>query len=322
MSLIKIAFAQTSPLNLVEFINFYCREGLELNYCLQGIYNLLVAIAVLVAFFVFLFGAFENLLSTIPDFKKQGKDRMKNAIIGLVIIFLSGVVLYWINPYIFNARLILYKVEKLDIRQELVIIGKGTETSGLPEIEGQGINPSQSGIQYNHPLIKQGDPAWANIPYRHPVCGKESQTIKSSGCGIASLAMAIAYYNNYTPDKYYNLIKTLAKDAVDQGYRTCDSGTSYALYTDNTYLRKWNIKGVYIGTDISKAINALRNNKIVIAAMRGPSRFTARGHYITLVGFNNNKFLINDPGPRDVKDSTKEEFIKFVKAMWIIYPLQ
>jgi len=113
MNLINFAFAQniTSPVDLVGFIQEYCRSGVNLNFCLQGIYNLLVAIAVAVAFFSFLFGAFENLLSTIPDVKMQGKNRMKNALIGLAIIFISGVFLYWINPSIFNARLIMYKVK-------------------------------------------------------------------------------------------------------------------------------------------------------------------------------------------------------------------
>jgi len=112
MNLIKFALAQSinSPLDLVGFIREYCRVGTNLNYCLQGIYNFLVAIAVAVAFFVFLFGAFENLLSTIPDVKMQGKNRMKNAIIGLAVIFISGIFLYWINPSIFNARLIMYRV--------------------------------------------------------------------------------------------------------------------------------------------------------------------------------------------------------------------
>jgi D-alanyl-D-alanine dipeptidase len=113
MNLINFAFAQgiSSPLDLTGFIQEYCRTGVNLNFCLQGIYNLLVAIAVVVAFFMFLFGAFENLLSAIPDVKMQGKNRMKNAIIGLGIIFVSGVVLYWINPSIFNARLIMYQVQ-------------------------------------------------------------------------------------------------------------------------------------------------------------------------------------------------------------------
>jgi len=96
-------------MSLAEFIQSYCAFN-NLRSCLQGVYNLLVALAVVVAFFMFLFGIFENLLSTVPDVKLQGKNRMKNALIGLVIIFATGVILYWINPSIFSARLILYQI--------------------------------------------------------------------------------------------------------------------------------------------------------------------------------------------------------------------
>jgi len=109
-------------MNITEFVSQYCGTTSNLQVCLQGIYNLLVAIAVVVAFFMFLFGAFENLLSTIPDVKMQGKNRMKNAIIGLGIIFITGIVLYWINPYIFSARLIMYQITNLEI-QEIIIEG-------------------------------------------------------------------------------------------------------------------------------------------------------------------------------------------------------
>ncbi|GIW66177.1 MAG: hypothetical protein KatS3mg095_0075 [Candidatus Parcubacteria bacterium] len=94
-------------MNFTEFINSYCNsfEG-----CLQGIYNLGVALAVLVAFFVFIFGAFKNLLSVVPDVKMEGKTMMRNAIIGLVVIFISGTILYWINPFIFNPVIIVYNI--------------------------------------------------------------------------------------------------------------------------------------------------------------------------------------------------------------------
>jgi hypothetical protein len=111
-------------MSITEFVSQYCGTTSNLQACLQGIYNLLVAIAVVVAFFMFLFGAFENLLSTIPDVKMQGKNRMKNAIIGLGIIFITGIVLYWINPYIFSARLIMYQITNLEV--PLVVVNTTT----------------------------------------------------------------------------------------------------------------------------------------------------------------------------------------------------
>jgi hypothetical protein len=241
---------------------------------------------------------------------------MFGALKGLFVIFMFGAILYWVNPNIFNAKLIFFRVTSLEIPLENVDIG--TEVSGLPQIEGTGKNPSQSGIQYGKPLIKQGDPLWANHPYRNPKCGSPNQTIGSSGCGIASLAMAIAYYNNYQPNQYHSLITQLADAVVNKGYRTCNQGTAHALYGDNNFLGQWGVKGTPIGKKINAAIDAVEQGKIVIAAMSGPSMFTKQGHYITLVGFSNNKFLINDPGPRDVRKASKDDVQSAVVAMWII----
>ncbi|MEO0118882.1 MAG: C39 family peptidase [candidate division WOR-3 bacterium] len=317
VNLPNFTFAQTQINQAIQFLQYYCGPGGSINYCLQGIYNLIVALAVVVAFIMFILGAFKNLLSTIPDVKMEGKKQMINAIIGLVVIFSSGVLLYWVNPQIFNAKLIMFRVDFTN-PTVLLEIGQGTEQSGLPEIEGEGANPKTSGIQHGKPLIKQNDPAWAYIPYRNPTCGNENQTIGSSGCGIASLAMAIAYYNNYSKDKYYSLITTLAKDAVNNGFRTCNNGTAWKLFTSSYLKEKWGVSGRLIGKNIEEAKKALSNNKIVIAAMSGPSPFTRRGHYITLVGFELGKFLINDPGPKDVKEASEDIFKQFVKAMWVI----
>lgn len=97
-------------LNIINLLGQYCHVGADLNICIQGIYNLIVAFAVVIAFIMFLLGAFKNLLSVVPDIKAEGKRQMKNSIIGLVVIFSSGVLLYWINPEIFNARLIMYRI--------------------------------------------------------------------------------------------------------------------------------------------------------------------------------------------------------------------
>ncbi len=118
-------------MNISDFISNYCTS---IQGCLQGLYNLGVAIAVVLAFFVFLFGAFKNLLSVVPDIKMEGKSMMKNAIIGLVVIFLSGAVLYWINPFIFDPRIIIYGVK--EIRINAVV----TSTSTNVNVNGTNIN--------------------------------------------------------------------------------------------------------------------------------------------------------------------------------------
>jgi hypothetical protein len=105
-----LSISITNAQDIKTFISNYCYEGSELSTCLQGIYNLGVSIAVVIAFIFFILGAFKNLLSTIPDIKLEGKQQMMNSLIGLAVIFLSGVILYWINPYIFSPTLKIFQV--------------------------------------------------------------------------------------------------------------------------------------------------------------------------------------------------------------------
>ncbi|MEM4648332.1 MAG: hypothetical protein QXO12_03440, partial [Candidatus Pacearchaeota archaeon] len=81
--------------DIQQFIASSC---VTIQGCIQAIYNLIVALAVVIAFIMFFIGAFKNLLSVVPDIKMEGKRQMRNSIIGLIVIFSSGVLLYWINP--------------------------------------------------------------------------------------------------------------------------------------------------------------------------------------------------------------------------------
>lgn len=93
------------------FLEQFCQAGLQ--QCIQGFYNFLVGIAIASAFLFIVIGALEYLISAAINKKEQGKKKITGAIIGLLVIFTSGVVLYWINPNIFNAELIIYKVINL-----------------------------------------------------------------------------------------------------------------------------------------------------------------------------------------------------------------
>lgn len=113
----------------ISLLKNYCTN---IQGCLQGIYNIIVALALVFAFLMFFVGAFKNFLSTIPDIKMEGKRQMRNAIIGLVAIFVSGIFLQWINPEIFNAQLVIYRVN-LSLPQILITdtkIVKSTIRSG------------------------------------------------------------------------------------------------------------------------------------------------------------------------------------------------
>lgn len=102
-------------MNTLSYISDYCTAGGELQACLQGVYNMGLALAVALAFLIILRGAFKYLLGAIPNQKADGKGDIINALVGLAIIAVSGTVLYWVNPHIFNAELITYKVTELTV---------------------------------------------------------------------------------------------------------------------------------------------------------------------------------------------------------------
>jgi len=98
-----------------EFIGAYCNSGGNLQSCLQGAYNMGLAIAIALAFLMAVIGAFQYLLGAAINQKDEGKKKILGSIYGLAIIFVSGVVLYWINPSIFSAELITFRVSQLEV---------------------------------------------------------------------------------------------------------------------------------------------------------------------------------------------------------------
>ncbi len=120
----------------------------SLQGCLQAVYNLIAVIAVALAFIFVIVGAFEYMLSSTVNLKAAGKEKIKNAVFGLIVIFLSGSVLYWINPQIFNADLLLYRVQNIDIPGfvtvdgQTFVTGKNSFAANAPVTSGQASPPN------------------------------------------------------------------------------------------------------------------------------------------------------------------------------------
>ncbi len=78
----------------------------NLANCFQALYNFGFTIFLALAFIYFLYGAFQYLLSGAGIFKtEEGKKKMQNAIIALVVVLIIPVILNFINPGIFNVTL-------------------------------------------------------------------------------------------------------------------------------------------------------------------------------------------------------------------------
>lgn len=335
-------------MDLVTSVKAYCQIGAgveTLQYCLQGVYNIGVALAVALAFLYIIYGAVEYLVGAATNQQAAGKGKIINALIGMLIIFSSGTVLYWINPQIFDARLLLYKVTSLEAPTlDLLEIGKGTEVSGEepapqpPPNTPPGRPYSRDGVTYGGngdqskadqhgvPLIKQTDSRWGSTPYT--IANNPKQTISRSGCGLASLAMVIAHYKNIGPEGYKDLVTKLRKELIDKGYRTKNNGTSWSVFSSSKFLATYGLKGEFIGTSANSVFNALSKGPVIATMKPGP--FTSGGHYVVLAKLkdvngnnrldDNDIIYINDPGRRDAKEASWGVVRASMKAAWYIRP--
>jgi hypothetical protein len=306
--------------SLSEFIK--CND---LSSCFQELYNFLFALFILLAFLSFLYGAFLYLLSAGGVYSKEkGKNKMKNSIIALLVALIVPIILNMINPGIFRSEL---RVPQVDVTLfEYQGFGSGyikpppgstqppSGPTQPPSGPGGGNQPISGTIQNNVILIKQTDPNFRNIPY-----GCDS--IGGSGCGIVSLAMAISYCNGNIRDTNYlrNLITELANYAVSNRHFICsrDGGTRHALFTDNNFLRQYNVEGRRV--NIEGAKDALKKGEVVIAGFRGSfPGFGYDNHIVLLTGYKNGKFLVNDPADLNVTEISIQAASRHIVALTAI----
>lgn len=131
--------------------------------------------------------------------------------------------------------------------------------------------------------ISQIDSRWRYYPYTS--IGNTSQTIGSSGCGVASAAMIIDSIAGNVD------VKELADTFVKNGYRSANSGTYWSAY--RAIADEFDIE--YTETsNINVMLELLRNNNYIIASC-GNGLFTSGGHYIVLYGIEGDTIKVYDP---------------------------
>lgn len=138
----------------------------------------------------------------------------------------------------------------------------------------------------NNIYFSQRDERWADEIYSS--VGNSSQTIKSSGCGPTSSAMVIS---SLTGNAVYP--NEMAKYYVENGFRTASSGTSWSAFPATA--AKWNLEFKQT-TDVSIVLECIKSGGMVIASTIGSSTalFSTNGHFIVLIGIENNNFIIYD----------------------------
>ncbi len=131
--------------------------------------------------------------------------------------------------------------------------------------------------------ISQIDSRWRYYPYTST--GDSSQTIGSSGCGVASAAMIIDSIKGYVDTK------TLADVFVENGYRSPNNGTYWSAY--RAVADEFDID--YAETSsLDYAIELLKSDYYIIASC-GNGLFTTGGHYIVIYGIEGDILKIYDP---------------------------
>ena len=128
--------------------------------------------------------------------------------------------------------------------------------------------------------INQGE--HTDIICRIPGSNPENKTVKSSGCGVSCLSMALKVVknNNVTPE-------TLFKEGFNNGKYLGDGFSHEAL----TFLGKIHGAKVTWTSSTDTVFNALENGKGVIFNVGPESKyhFTSYGHYIFLYGAKKQK---------------------------------
>lgn len=179
---------------------------------------------------------------------------------------------------------------------------------------GKTATPSTDKILNECVNYLQWDKKWKNVKYSTHT---SKQTIGNSGCGTTSMAMILATWE----DPKITPVET-SKWAVDNGYRTYNSGTDWGFF--KWIFKKFDCFEKYIETSSIVTLEAaLREGALAVCSMNpNDNKFwTSSGHYIVARGVDNTYFYANDPN-KDVtlREQKKSKFKKCLKQAFIFWP--
>jgi len=135
-----------------------------------------------------------------------------------------------------------------------------------------------------HPLLLQYDSRWATYPYG-------TGTMKSSACGPTCFAMVITSLTNIT-NASPPLVATYS---MSKNYYVTGVGTSHALFTVGC-----SDFGLYcneVSVNEAEMKSHLDNGEMLVLSVHyGNFTHSGSGHFIVIYGYNENGFMVNDPG--------------------------
>lgn len=148
----------------------------------------------------------------------------------------------------------------------------------------QTIDLSQEAKTDTVPLLLQWDERWGYMPYSGGLLGY-------TGCGPTNLAMVVLYLTGditVTP-------ASVAEYAESAGYSVPGSGSSWTLISEGC--EHYGIHAEEVPMDEDR-IKAKLDEGCLIIINVGPGDFTDSGHFITIIGYDRDGFIINDSNSR------------------------
>ncbi|MCI1961308.1 MAG: C39 family peptidase [Clostridiales bacterium] len=182
-------------------------------------------------------------------------------------------------------------------------------TLGYPECKGTSVSGSDASdvIENGVPLYLQWDPRWGYLPYGNSIIGL-------SGCGPTCFSMvvtALTKDDSNTPDK-------MAQFSSENGFKSKDDGTDSSLFTSGAQLLGLSSKSLSMSSE-KELTDALQNGALLVCNL-GPGDFTKRGHYIVIRGYENGKFIVNDPNSK-IRSQTTWSFDRLLPQVITIYAI-
>lgn len=154
------------------------------------------------------------------------------------------------------------------------------------------------------PLLIQWDSRWGYVSYGDDI-------IALDGCGPTCLSMvAVGLTGNirWTPVR-------IARMSEQNGYYMSGQGTAWSLMFEGCKNMGLEAKEIALSEEVMAA--ELRAGHPIIASM-APGDFTDAGHFIVLVDYEDEKFVVNDPNSHknSEKKWTYEKIKDQIKNMW------
>ena len=136
-------------------------------------------------------------------------------------------------------------------------------------------------------IYRQYDSRWGSVVFTRKNTYNKKQTIANSGCGPTSMAMIVATWW----DKKITPVE-MCKLAVDNNFRTYNSGTDWAFF--KFCAQKYKASKFIQTSSFETMRNCLVEGGYVVVLF-GPGKFTNGGHYCVAWKDDGNKIYINDP---------------------------